>query len=119
MASLDDILTTQKNGVQAINAYVNALNLHAGTNNTKAIGGGVTQVIKTSAGWLATISVIAQGSTIGYIYDSNQSAGAISANAIYAIPTTLAIGTYQIQVPFATGLTIVTGTNSTVAIGYT
>lgn len=119
MASLDDILTTQKNGVQAINAYVNALNTHAGTNNTKAIPAATTQVIKTSSGWLATISVIAAGSTTGYIYDTNQSNGAVAANVIYAIPSTLAIGIYQIQVPFLTGLTIVTGTGSIVSIGYT
>jgi hypothetical protein len=118
MASLDDILTTQKNGVQAINAYVNAINLHAGTNNTKEIGSGVTQVIKTSSGWLATISVIVKGTTIGYIYDTNN-ANTLSNNKIYAIPTSLDVGTYQIQVPFASGLTIVTGSTSVVSIGYT
>ena len=119
MASLDDILTTQKNGVQAINAYVNALNTHAGTNNSKAISAAATQVVKTSSGWLATVSVIAAGSTTGYIYDTNVASGAVSGNAIYAIPSSLGIGVYQIQVPFATGLTIVTGTGSIVSIGYT
>lgn len=117
-ASLDDILTTQKNGVQAINAYVNTTNTHAGTNNTKEIGSGVTQVIKTSSGWLATISVIQKGTTVGYIYDTNNSAN-LTNNRIYAIPTTLDIGVYQIQIPFATGLTIVTGSTSIVSIGYT
>ena len=118
MAGLDDILTTQKNGVQAINAYVNALNLHAGTNNTKEIAAATTQVIKTTSGWLATISVIAAGSTTGYIYDTNNSSN-LTGNRIYAIPSTLAIGIYQIQVPFASGLTIVTGTGSVVSLGYT
>jgi hypothetical protein len=121
MASLDDILTTQKNGVQAINAYVNALNLHAGTNNTKEIGvnaSTATQVIKTAGGWLATISVIAAGSTTGYIYDTNSSNN-LTGNRIYAIPSSLAIGIYQIQIPFATGLVLVTGTSSIVSIGYT
>jgi len=118
MASLDDILTTQKNGVQAINAYVNALNLHAGTNNTKEISAATTQVIKTTSGWLATISVIVKGTTIGYIYDTNNS-NTLTGNRIYAIPTSLDVGTYQIQVPFSSGLTIVTGTTSVVSIGYT
>jgi hypothetical protein len=118
MASLDDILTTQKNGVQAINAYVQALNLHAGTNNTKEIGAATTTLIKTSSGWLATISVIAAGSTTGYLYDTNNTS-VLTGNRIYAIPSTLAIGVYQIQVPFATGLVLVTGTGSIVSIGYT
>jgi hypothetical protein len=117
-ASLDDILTTQKNGVQAINAYVNTTNTHAGTNNTKEIAAGTTTVIKPSSGWLATISVIVAGSTTGYIYDTNNSSN-LTGNRIYAIPSTLAVGVYQIQVPFATGLTIVTGTASVVSIGYT
>ena len=118
MASLDDLLTTQKNGVQAINSYVNALNLHAGTNNTKEIAAATTQVIKTTSGWLANISVIVAGSTTGFIYDTNNSSN-LTGNRIYAIPSTLAIGVYQIQMPFAAGLTIVTGTGSIVAIGYT
>lgn len=117
-ASLDDILTTQKNGVQAINAYVNAINRLAGTNNTKEIAAATTQIVKSSAGWLATISVIVKGSADGFIYDTNNQ-NALTGNRIYTIPSTLDVGVYQIQVPFATGLTVVTGTGSIVALGYT
>jgi len=119
MASLDDILTTQKNGVVAINAYVTALNRLAGTNNSKGILASTTTVVKNGSGWLATISVIATGSTTGYIYDTNNTSLLTDSNKIYAIPSSLGIGVYQIQVPFATGLTIVTGTGSIVSLGYT
>lgn len=119
MASLDDILTTQKNGVVAINAYVTAINRLAGTNNSKGILAATTTVVKNGSGWLATLSVIAAGSTTGYIYDTNNVSQLTDSNKIYAIPASLGIGIYQIQVPFATGLTVVTGTGSIVSIGYT
>jgi len=89
-----------------------------GSKNTKEIAAATTQVIKFSSGWLATISVIAAGSTTGYIYDTNNS-GSLTGNRIYAIPSSLGIGIYQIQIPFATGLTIVTGTGSIVSLTYT
>lgn len=121
MASLDDILSTQKNGVVAINSIASSESIkvgYSGTKNTKEIGAGSTTVIKSTSGWLATISVIAQGSVIGYIYDAKD-ANLLAGNRIYAIPTTLGIGIYQIQIPFATGLTLVTGTGSIVSLTYT
>ena len=121
MASLDDILSAQKNGVVALNSIANydgLRNGYFGTTNTKEIAAATTKVIKQSSGWLATISVIASGSTTGYIYDTNN-ASLLTGNRIYAIPSTLAIGIYQIQIPFATGLTIVTGTGSIVSLTYT
>jgi hypothetical protein len=121
MASLDDLLSAQKNGVVALNSIANYDGLRTGyfgNNNTKEIAAATTKVIKTSSGWLATISVIAAGSTTGYIYDTNN-ASLLTGNRIYAIPSTLAIGIYQIQIPFATGLTIVTGTGSIVSLTYT
>jgi len=123
MASLDDILSTQKNGVIALNTIANFDKLRTayyGTVNTKEIGSAatVTKVVKSTYGWLATISVITAGSTTGFIYDTN-SASLTTGNRIYAIPSTLGIGIYQIQIPFATGLTIITGTGSIVSLTYT
>lgn len=115
MAALDDILTTQKNGVVAINAIGNDTLIKAGISNTKEIAAATTLVIKPKSGWCATVSVIAAGSTQGYLYDTNSSS-ALTGNRIYAIPNTL--GIYQVQIPFATGLTIVTGTGSIVSVTY-
>jgi len=111
MASLDDILSTQKNGVIGINSYVTAINTHAGFYNSKEVS--TASVIKSSSGWLATVSVIVAGSTQGYLYDATSAA---SGSRIYAIPNTL--GVYQIQVPFATGLYFSPGTGSIIAVGY-
>jgi hypothetical protein len=113
MASLDDILTTQKNGVIAINAYVTAINFHAGQSQSREIA--ATTVVKTSSGWVANISVIVAGSAVGYIYDTNNS-GTLTGNRIYTIPNT--VGTYTVNMPTNNGITIVPGTGQTVAIGY-
>jgi len=113
MASLDDQLTATKNGVIAINSYVSNISIRAGSYSTKEIS--TSTVVKSTAGWLATVSVIVAGSTQGYIYDTN-STSTTSGNRIYAVPNT--IGIYQIQIPFATGLTFVPGTSSVISIGY-
>ena len=111
MASLDDLLTTQKNGVIAINSYVTSINTRAGFYNSKEVS--AASVIKSSSGWLATVSVIVAGSTQGYLYDATSAA---SGSRIYAVPNTL--GVYQVQVPFATGLYFSPGTGSIIAVGY-
>ena len=113
-ASLGDLLTTQKNGVIAINSYVNAINTQAGAINTKELS--ASTVIKSSSGWLATVSVIVAGSTQGYLYDTN-STSSTSGNRLYAVPNV--IGVYKIMMPFSTGLTFVPGTSSVIAVGYT
>jgi hypothetical protein len=109
MASTDDILTTQKNGVQAINSYVNALNIRAGQNATKKIAASTTQLIKSSSGWLATVSIITTGDIVTF-YDSNN-VSTLTGNEICVIPAT-AYGVLQIQLPFASGLVVLTGTGA-------
>jgi hypothetical protein len=113
MASLDDILTTQKNGVQAINLYTNYLSKYAGSYSTKELSASI--VVKSSSGWVATVSVLDIGTTQGFLYDTN-STSTTSGNRIYAVPNVL--GVYQVQIPFATGLVFVPGTSSVVSIGY-
>jgi len=112
-ASLDDILTTQKNGVQAINAYVNATNTLAGTNNSLDIS--VSTIVKTSSGWLARIIVTTAGSTTGAVYDSNSTSSLTG--TIFIIPNT--VGITVLQFPFSKGLTIVPGTGMVLSVSYT
>lgn len=116
MASLDDILTTQKNGVIAINEYTSALAKFAGTNNTKEIAAATTQQVKVGKGWLANVSVIVAGSSVGTMYDSSNT-NALTNLRIYIIPNT--VGVFQIQVPFADGLVITTGTGQIASVTYT
>lgn len=116
MASLDDILTTQKNGVVAINNYNSALNKFAGTTNS--LEASTSKVIKTSSGWLASVSIIVAGSTTTFLYDTNVSSGITTGNRIYAIPSTAALGVYQVQVPFSNGLAIAPGTGAIITVNY-
>jgi hypothetical protein len=116
MASTDDILATQKNGVLAINEYTSTLAKLAGTNNTKEIAAATTQQVKIGKGWLANISVIVAGTTTGTVYDSSNT-NSLTGLRIYIIPNT--VGITQIQVPFADGLVITTGTGQVASVTYT
>jgi hypothetical protein len=113
MASLDDILTTQKNGVQGINGIVNGTNRLAGTNSNLDIT--AATVVKNNAGWLARIIVTVAGSTAGTAYDANSSTA--TTGKIFVIPNTL--GITDVQFPFATGLVITPGTGQTISVSYT
>ena len=116
MASLDDILTTQKNGVIAIGEYPSALAKFAGTNNTKEIAAATTQQVKIGSGWFANVSVIVAGTTTGTVYDSSNT-NSLTGLRIYIVPNT--VGVFQVQVPFADGLVITTGTGQIVSVTYT
>jgi len=116
MASLDDILTTQKNGDIAIGEYPSASAKFAGTNNTKEIAAATTQQIKVGSGWLANISVIVAGTTTGIVYDSSN-INSLTGLRIYIVPNT--VGVFQVQVPFADGLVITTGTGQIASVTYT
>lgn len=120
MANLDDVVTVQKNGVIAVNALVQSLDLfktlyESFVGNSSAIGLSADALISTTAGRVVTVSVITAASG-GKIYDSATVAGATDANAIYAIPNT--IGTTSINFPYFDGLVIKPGSGSVVSISY-
>lgn len=113
MAGLNDILTALQNGVQAVNAYTNSLNFHAGQSMSAEIA--AATVVKGSSGWCANISVVVAGSAVGYVYDSNTTAS-ISGKRIFTIPMT--VGTYTINLPTNNGIVVVPGSGQTVSLGY-
>lgn len=115
-ASLDDILTTQKNGVVAINAYISAVNRLAGTVN--AIEVSANTIIKSGAGWFASVSIINAGTTTSYFYDTNIDANIVAGNRILALVSTLALGVYQVQIPFGVGLAFAPGTGAIITVNY-
>lgn len=111
-ASLDDILTTQRNGV------INLANLAEtwlqinGKQSANALT--AATLVKTGAGRIASVSVVVAGSATGTIYDAN-SASATS-GAVYAIPTT--VGVYVVNFPFVNGLVVAPGTGQTISVSY-
>jgi hypothetical protein len=112
MATLDDILTTQKNGVNGINAVAASNYFLAGKATAPALA--ATSLVRSGAGWVARVSVTVAGSTAGTIYDSNSSSTLI--NPIAVIANTVGITT--INIPVTNGIVFVPGTGMTATVSY-
>ena len=114
MASPDDFLTAQKNGVQGINALNHTTQNLAGTINTYEIS--AATYFATPIGWVAKVSVIVAGTTTGTIYDANSVATAVTGVRLAVIPNT--VGIYTINMPVNKGIVITPGTGMIVAVSY-
>ena len=114
MATLDDILTTQKNGVIAINA-LNQTTAYLGGRITSATVTAQTLVI-AGAGQLVSFSVTVAGTASGTINNAQTTALSAASNAMVATPTT--IGVYQCGCHFSNGLVISPGTGQSINVTY-
>ena len=112
MATLDDMLTTAKNIVTAINGAAQSYLNVAGTSN--AAGLTAATLVKTGAGRVATVSVIVAGSAVGKIYDAN--AATATTNPIDTIPMT--VGPYTLNIAVKYGIVVAPGSGQTVTMGY-
>jgi hypothetical protein len=114
MASLGDILTTQKNGVVAINNIFQALS----TLNPTVTSATVTSstLIIAGSGRLISFSVVVAGSANGLIYNAGTPSGGAAANALVATPTT--VGVYAANMVFTNGLVIAPGTGQSINVTY-
>lgn len=113
MASTDDILTTQKNGVTAINGLITSYNKQIGTFTSPVIT--TETVIATTAGRLINFSVVVGGSGAGTISNSNAT-GAASSAVLTAIPTN--VGIYPAGLFFTNGLVVKPGSGQSVNVTY-
>ena len=113
-ASLDDILTAQKNGVVSLNKIQQTLAAEICTVTT-ATATASTFVI-AGRGRLLRISVTVAGSAPGFIHNSSTPSGATVANALMACPNT--IGVYDANLYFDSGLVIAPGTGQSVNLTY-
>ena len=133
-ASLDDILTTQKNGVVAINGLRqiisdnlvviagNSWNTYPSTvSNTVAASTTHQEVV--GAGKLFSVSIpVHAGSAQVYIYDSATTGGIAATNLIYrSLPSNAASFTpYQdVKLPYVNGLVLKTDAGMNFCVGYT
>lgn len=118
MASLDDILTTQKNGVVALNNVFNALSIL----NPTATSATVTAptLIVAGRGRLLSFSVVIAGSGAGTVHNAGAPPGTpngnTAANALVATPAT--VGVYPVNMIFTNGLLIVPGTGQSINVTY-
>lgn len=120
MASLDDVVTVQKNGVIAVNALVQALQAfktiyESFVGSTSYPGISADSLVVSGPGRLVTVSVIAAAAG-GKIYDVASVADAADSNAIYTIPN--ATGSASVNFPFFSGLVIKPAAGSIVSISY-
>ena len=90
------------------------------TNTSPTTGPGSLPLVQTNvyagAGTIARISVIASGTTQGYIYDK-ASTGATASQYLSAIPAT--IGIYELHLHFSLGIVVEPGLSQTVLVSYT
>lgn len=115
MASLDDILTTQKNGVVALNNLFQATNVLNPTATSATVT--ASTLVIAGKGRLISFSVVVAGSASGLIHNAGAPTGATSAaNALVATPTT--IGVYPVNMMFTDGLLIAPGTGQSINITY-
>lgn len=111
MATLDDILATQKNGVIAINNLSSRMQYLQGSSTSGALTSSTT-VFNSGSGRLVRVSVIVAGSAAGTVYVGSVSA----ANAVYSIPNT--VGIHDVGIQLSGPLIIVPGTGQTVSVTY-
>jgi hypothetical protein len=123
MASLDDILTTQKNGVQAINTLAQAVaafqavyESFVGTSTTNTLTTTTGALIKTGTGRVVNFALSGTATTVGYLYDAASVGSATTDNIICELPTTN--GVYQANILFHDGLVAVCGSGMQVNITY-
>lgn len=114
MASLDDILTTQKNGVVAINGYTNALLRGQGFYTSATVTGNT--LVVTGRGYLVSWTVVVAGSASGTLYNYNAASGYGAANAL--CPTGTTLGIHPAGLVFTNGLVISPGTGQSINVTY-
>ena len=114
MASLDDILTTAKNIVTALNNESQTSLQIAATKN--ATGMTVQTVVSANPGRIAVVSVIVAGSTTCSIYDASSVATATASRLLATITNT--VGIYVVNMPVTYGIVVTPGTGMTIAVSY-
>lgn len=114
MASLDDILTTQKNGVVALNNVFQALSILNPTTTSSTVTS--STLIIAGKGRLISFSVVVAGSANGTIYNAGTPTGGAASNALVATPTT--VGVYAVNMIFNDGLVVAPGTGQSINVTY-
>jgi len=114
MASLDDILTTQKNGVVGINGLTQAFLRYIGTNTSASLS--AATVVAVGAGRLVNVSIVDGGSTEGYIYNASSTSGLANSQKLAVMGTT--DGVVTLNLVFTSGLVVVPGTGQLVNVTF-
>ena len=113
MASLDDILTSLKGAVNAINGVALAFNHQVPANSSGQLS--VDTLVQTGFMRVTGISVGTAGA-VGTLYDASSLAAAAAGNAIYVAPASL--GYIPLNMVFTAGLVYKPGAGQKVTLFY-
>ena len=113
-ASLSDILTTQKNGVVALNNIASNNIKFQGTATSATVTANTLVVI--GKGRLVNYAVVVAGTGVGGVYDSATIADAAAANQLCATVETL--GVFETGQIFTNGLVIKPGAGQSINVTY-
>jgi hypothetical protein len=114
MASLDDILTTQKNGVVGINELNRTTIQGIGSNTSATVT--TENLVIVGPGRLVNFCVVVAGTSTGGIYNFNAISGMPASAQLVTVPNT--IGVYQCNQVFNVGLVIAPGTGQSINVTY-
>lgn len=125
MASDTDFLTTQKNGVVAINglnqtiaalqaALVAQTDYYKGKSTSAALSS--QTLVAAGSGYLVSIAVTVAGSAAGEANNASTTGGAAASNALAAAPNT--VGVYPVGSRFTSGLVVSPGTGQSLVVTY-
>ena len=114
MATLDDVVTVQKNGVIGVNNINKLIVYTLGQVTCHTVTS--TTLVVTGAGHIVNFSVVVPGTTNGFIYDANSTSAIATSNCLSATPTTL--GIFQCSQKFDDGIVIVPGTGQSINVTY-
>ena len=118
MASTDDILTTQKNGVVGVNQLTQTWNdyLRAehGTSVSKCVE--AATVVTQGSGYVISASVVEKGTASGFLYDAATAETPKDEDRLMAFKQEE--GVYIASFKFKNGLLVVPGTGQAITITY-
>jgi len=114
MASLDDVITVQKNAVIGVNGLNQTIRRAQGSNTSLTV---TTQtLVVTGKGFLVSFSVTVAGTANGAVNNAQSTALSTATNVLCATPTT--VGVYPCGLVFTDGLVISPGTGQSVNVTY-
>lgn len=114
MASLDDVITVQKNAVIGVNGLTQTIRRSQGSNTSLTVSS--QTLVVTGTGYLVSFSVTVAGTTNGTVNNAQTTALAAAGNALCAAPNT--VGVYACGLVFTSGLVITPGTGQSLNVTY-
>lgn len=114
MSSLTDVLTTQKNGVVALNLIASVLGRSEGAVTSATVT--TDTLVVTGKGYLVSYVVVVAGSSNGAIYNFNSVTSPPASSQLVTIEQTL--GVVQCGQVFTSGLVISPGTGQSINVTY-